>query len=389
MAGVTCGLKTLSDAVDLRDRIFGAFEEAERTDDPADREEWLTFVVVGGGPTGVEISGQLAILSRHTMKRDFRRIDPRAARVILLDAGERVISAFSEPSSAKTAKELGELCVTVREHAMVTDIDAHGVTVRTRDKTERIATRTVVWAAGVRTAGIAEVLARARGRDELVDVLARRRWRVRSSARNGGPGRVLPGSTFLGLWLYARPGAGARGGAERDGHTLATCPRSGCACAIPTASRSERARTNRRSWPDRRARQDDRPLTWHITCRRMTPPPADPHRTAGRVGLFATPPSASGPTRPCDSGRTPGRRPSSVVGRRRRLRPGRLSTTSEDLRLAASRSEDAFSAPGRRRHLQIPAAAGANLPEPAAVLGDRHAQSQGKATTRQIVPAMA
>ena len=145
MEEVTCGLKTLSDAVDLRDRIFGAFEEAERADDPADREEWLTFVVVGGGPTGVEISGQLAILSRHTMKRDFRRIDPRAARVILLDAGERAISAFSERSSAKAVKELGELGVTVREHAMVTDIDARGVTVKTGDATERIAARTVVW----------------------------------------------------------------------------------------------------------------------------------------------------------------------------------------------------------------------------------------------------
>jgi NADH dehydrogenase len=73
---VTCGLKTLSDAVDLRNRIFGAFEEAERATDPALRDEWLTFVVVGGGPTGVEISGQLAILARHTMKHDFRRIDP-------------------------------------------------------------------------------------------------------------------------------------------------------------------------------------------------------------------------------------------------------------------------------------------------------------------------
>ena len=160
---VTCGLKTLGDAVDLRDRIFGAFEEAERADEPAARDEWLTFVVVGGGPTGVEISGQLAILSRHTMKRDFRRIDPRAARVILLDAGERVVAAFSEPTSAKAAKELGELGVTVREHARVTDIDARGVTVKTGDKTERIATRTVVWAAGVRAAGIAEVLARATG----------------------------------------------------------------------------------------------------------------------------------------------------------------------------------------------------------------------------------
>jgi len=160
---VTCGLKTLADAVELRDRIFGAFEEAERTSEPAVRDEWLTFVVVGGGPTGVEISGQLAILSRHTMKRDFRRIDPRAARVILLDAGERVVAAFTEPTSAKAAKQLGELGVTVREHAMVTDIDARGVTVKIGEKTERIATRTVVWAAGVRTAGIAEVIARAAG----------------------------------------------------------------------------------------------------------------------------------------------------------------------------------------------------------------------------------
>ena len=160
---VTCGLKTLADAVELRDRIFGAFEEAERTSEPAVRDEWLTFVVVGGGPTGVEISGQLAILSPHTMKRDFRRIDPRAARVILLDAGERVVAAFTEPTSAKAAKQLGELGVTVREHAMVTDIDARGVTVKIGEKTERIATRTVVWAAGVRTAGIAEVIARAAG----------------------------------------------------------------------------------------------------------------------------------------------------------------------------------------------------------------------------------
>jgi len=160
---VTCGLKTLADAVELRSRIFGAFEEAERSSDPTARDEWLTFVVVGGGPTGVEISGQLAILARHTMKRDFRRIDPRGARIILLDAGERVVAAFSEPTSAKAAKELGDLGVTVREHAMVTDIDAGGVTVKIGDETKRIATRTVVWAAGVRTADIAGVLARAAG----------------------------------------------------------------------------------------------------------------------------------------------------------------------------------------------------------------------------------
>jgi NADH:ubiquinone reductase (H+-translocating) len=160
---VTCALKTLRDAVDLRDRIFGAFEEAERAADPTTRDEWLTFVVVGGGPTGVEIAGQLAILSRHTMTRDFRRVHTRASRVILLDAGERVVAAFAEATSAKAAKQLGDLGVTVRERAMVTEIDSRGVTVRLGGNAERIATRTVVWAAGVRTAGIAEVLARATG----------------------------------------------------------------------------------------------------------------------------------------------------------------------------------------------------------------------------------
>jgi NADH:ubiquinone reductase (H+-translocating) len=160
---VSCGLKTLSDAIDLRNRVFGAFEEAERAWDPHERDDWLTFVVVGGGPTGVEVSGQLAILARQTMKRDFRRIDARAARVILLDAGERVVAAFTEPTSATAAKELGSLGVTIREHATVTEIDSRGVTVTIGSSTERINARTVVWAAGVRAMGVAELVARAAG----------------------------------------------------------------------------------------------------------------------------------------------------------------------------------------------------------------------------------
>ena len=160
---VTCPLKTLADAVNLRNRIFGAFEEAERASDQTARDEWLTFAVVGGGPTGVEISGQLAILARYALKRDFRRIDPRAARVILLDAGERVVPAFHESTSAKAARELGKLGVTVREGAMATDIDARGVTIKVGEKTERIRTRTVVWAAGVRTAALTQTLAAATG----------------------------------------------------------------------------------------------------------------------------------------------------------------------------------------------------------------------------------
>ncbi len=160
---VTCALKTLDDAMVLRNRIFKAFEEAERETDPAIRAEWLTFVVVGGGPTGVEISGQLAILSRHAMKRDFRRIDPAAAQVILLDAGDRVVSAFSEKTSAIAAKELSQLGVTVREHAMVTDIDADTVTAKIGDESEQIRARTVVWAAGVQTAEITRAVAKSAG----------------------------------------------------------------------------------------------------------------------------------------------------------------------------------------------------------------------------------
>jgi NADPH-dependent 2,4-dienoyl-CoA reductase/sulfur reductase-like enzyme len=125
---VTCGLKTLADAVELRTRFYGAFERAERTDDAAQRDEWLTFVVVGGGPTGVEVAGQLAITAQ-AMKRHFRRIDASAAKVILLDAGDRVLAAFSERLSGKVADQLAELGVTVRERSRATTIDAGGVTI--------------------------------------------------------------------------------------------------------------------------------------------------------------------------------------------------------------------------------------------------------------------
>ena len=89
------GLKTLADAVALRNRIYGAFEEAERAEDPVERERWLTFVVVGGGPTGVELAGELSIIARHTMKGYYRRIEPSQAKVILLDAGPRLVAAAS------------------------------------------------------------------------------------------------------------------------------------------------------------------------------------------------------------------------------------------------------------------------------------------------------
>jgi NADH:ubiquinone reductase (H+-translocating) len=160
---VSYGLKTLPDAVKLRNRIYGALEEAERTNDPAEREQWLTFVVIGGGPTGVELAGELAIITAHTMKGYFARIHPSKARVILLDAGERVAAAFSEKLSGKVAKELASLGVTIREGARVTAIDAQGVTIQVGGGEERIAARTVVWAAGVQAAGFSKTLAQATG----------------------------------------------------------------------------------------------------------------------------------------------------------------------------------------------------------------------------------
>ncbi len=159
---VSYGLKTLADVVRLRAHIFGAFEEAERATDPATRDEWLTFAVVGGGPTGVETSGVLAILARD-LRRDFSRIDTTKARVILVDAGERVVPAFSEKLSAKAAEELNSLGVTVREGLQATAIDESGLTVKAGESEERIAARTVIWAAGVHAAKLTEVVAQATG----------------------------------------------------------------------------------------------------------------------------------------------------------------------------------------------------------------------------------
>jgi NADH:ubiquinone reductase (H+-translocating) len=160
---VSCGLKTLADAIDLRERIFGAFEQAERQTSPEARAEWLTFAVIGGGPTGVEVAGALAVLTKQSREKDFSRIGPDEGRIILLDAGERVLAPFSESLSAKAAKGLAELGVTVREGVRATAIDSRGVTIEHGGEPERIATRTVIWAAGVRAVPVAGALAKATG----------------------------------------------------------------------------------------------------------------------------------------------------------------------------------------------------------------------------------
>jgi NADH dehydrogenase len=139
------GLKSLEDATEIRRRVLTAFEEAERITDAEQRRNLLTFVIVGGGPTGVELAGAIGEMSRYTLARDFRSINARAARVILIEAGPRILPAFSPGQSARAVRDLERLGVQVRTGSGITSLDANGVEIGT----ERIETRTVLWAAGV------------------------------------------------------------------------------------------------------------------------------------------------------------------------------------------------------------------------------------------------
>jgi NADH:ubiquinone reductase (H+-translocating) len=157
------GMKTINDALELRGRIFGAFEMAELEQDPDERQAWLTFVVVGGGPTGVEIAGQIAELSRRVLKNDFREIDSRDARILLFDAGDAVLATFGNRLSGKAARGLQRLGIELHMSSVVTDVDRNGVVVKSGDEERRIATRTKVWAAGVEASPLARMLGEATG----------------------------------------------------------------------------------------------------------------------------------------------------------------------------------------------------------------------------------
>jgi NADH dehydrogenase len=148
------GLKSLDDAMVIRRRIFSAFEVAERETDATRRSAWMTFVVVGAGPTGVELSGTLAEVARSTLCHEFRHIDPRTARIILVEGSPRVLSAFIEPLSASARRQLESLGVEVRTGGHVTNIDVDGVSIGA----ERIEARTVLWAAGVAASPLARSL---------------------------------------------------------------------------------------------------------------------------------------------------------------------------------------------------------------------------------------
>ncbi len=148
------GLKTIEQATEIRRRILQSFEEAERTHDLQQRRVLLTFIVVGGGPTGVELAGAIGEMSRFTLSRDFKRIDSKLARVILVESGERVLSAFPRKLSARATRDLESLGVQVWTHSTVTGVDAGGVQIGN----ERIEAATVLWAAGVRAVGLSHAL---------------------------------------------------------------------------------------------------------------------------------------------------------------------------------------------------------------------------------------
>ena len=146
------GLKTLEQATEIRRRVLTAFENAERTSDPEERRKYLTFAIVGGGPTGVELAGAIGEMSRFTLAKDFRSINARSARIVLIEAGPRILPAFSEAQAERAVRDLEKLGVEVRTSHKVTSIDADGV----QAGNEHLRAATVLWAAGVKASPLAQ-----------------------------------------------------------------------------------------------------------------------------------------------------------------------------------------------------------------------------------------
>ncbi len=153
------GLKTVEDALEMRRRIFMAFEAAEKEHDVEKRRAWLTFVIVGGGPTGVELAGAISELAYSTLKRDFRNINTAETRIVLVEGMDRVLPPYSPDLSAKAEESLARLGVEVQTKALVTNIEDNIVTVRQGEEIQKIEARTVLWAAGVKASVMGGILA--------------------------------------------------------------------------------------------------------------------------------------------------------------------------------------------------------------------------------------
>ena len=257
-AGVAPGLKTIEDAVEIRKRFLVAFERAEREKDAATRRAELTFVIVGGGPTGVEMAGAMVEIARDTIPRDFRAIDTGSARVVLVEAGPRVLSAFPESLSARAKRDLEEMGVEVRVGWKVVGVDAGGVVVERsvdgKGMTEWIGTRCVVWAAGVQGSGLGAMLGEVDGSGR---VLVREDLSVRDgvyvvgdlAAVRDAKGAMVPGvapaamqmGKFVGREIVkkvkgARPSEHGRGTGRfvyRDKGMMATIGRARAVAKLP------------------------------------------------------------------------------------------------------------------------------------------------------------
>ncbi len=220
-AGNAPGLKSLDDALEIRRRILIAFEAAEREHDPGLRAAWMTFVIVGGGPTGVELAGSLGEIARDTLRRDFRSIDTRSARIILVEALPRVLPPYPPDRSASAQRQLERLGATVWTSTRVVDIDDHSVTITRADGTgERIPARTVLWAAGILASPFVTAVAEATGAptDRAGRILVGPDLTV-----PGQPAMFAVGDAAVQPWRKDRPVPGvAQGGIQGGRHAAAT-----------------------------------------------------------------------------------------------------------------------------------------------------------------------
>ena len=218
------GLKSIDDAIEVRRRILIAFEAAEREHDPERRAEWLTFVIVGGGPTGVELAGALGEIARDTLRRDYRSIDTGAARILLVEAMERILPTYPADRSASARRQLERLGATVRTGTRVVDLDGQSVTVEMAgDVRERIPARTVLWAAGILVAPFVETVARATGAptDRNGRIIVEQDLTV-----PGHPEIFAIGDAAVQPWKTDRPVPGvAQGGIQSGRHAARTIRR--------------------------------------------------------------------------------------------------------------------------------------------------------------------
>ena len=218
------GLKSIDDALEIRRRILIAFEAAEREHDAERRAEWLTFVLVGGGPTGVELAGALAEIARDTLPRDFRSIDTAASRVILVEALDRILPTYPADRSASARRQLEKLGVVVRTATKVVGVDGRSVTVEMAGgRSERIPTRTTLWAAGILASSFVGTVAKATGAstDRNGRILVARDLTV-----PGHPEIFAVGDAAVQPWKKDRPVPGvAQGGIQGGKYAARTIRR--------------------------------------------------------------------------------------------------------------------------------------------------------------------